>query len=456
MYISKVTGLGPRVNNQVSEDLALSQLIKSGLRISTVIDERSVDISLSPDMAKLPYDPKSSLESRKYWMLSDDDRRKVTVIVDRVFREATGIVRKLDPRNPKDLPWIRTWLRLRDYIMGIRAQYTTPASGIIPVSTGPTVRSIVRQVGTTNIEQQLEKTISRLSESPSSMFTSSSNEVSLFRPNHPPFTRTCKIEFALTASREDFWFELSGQYNGNDLRYVKILPLFAKTGERLGQFHITFDGSNYDAPETLELATVAKIRFGFNGSWKPYGSKSIYSFAGFVMIYGNGHFGVVITTSEDNKVVYDYKRFNIPHKNCERLPHTIPPLPLQPKPYGMAIYFPMGKDEVSASEAQRLLIWKNSIPTGTLEKIARGEITITITGYASRPGKPDFNLKLSDGRAQNARIAVQRFFGNNSKVNIQSYGNFDPNWVQKILRFKDPNKYEQVALISFDEIDPDK
>jgi hypothetical protein len=134
MYISKALGLGQQVHTQASEELVLRQLLKTGLKINTVIDERNVDFFLSPTMAKDPYFPKRSSESREYWMLPEDERRKVTAIVDRVFRTATGIGRKLDPKNPKDKPWIRTWLRLRDQIMVIRSHKTqsttsSPRSG---------------------------------------------------------------------------------------------------------------------------------------------------------------------------------------------------------------------------------------------------------------------------------------------------------------------------------------
>jgi hypothetical protein len=122
MYLSKALGLGQPVHTQASEELVLRQLLKTGLKINMVIDERNVDFFLSPAMAKDPYFPKRSPEAREYWMLPQDERKKVTAVVDRIFREATGISRKLDPKNPKDLPWIRIWLRLRDQIVVIRTQ----------------------------------------------------------------------------------------------------------------------------------------------------------------------------------------------------------------------------------------------------------------------------------------------------------------------------------------------
>jgi len=127
MYMKTAVGLGQPARNQNQEERQLRQLLKNGLEIDPEIDGRKVHIYLAPSVAKLPYFPKRSPSSREYWALPGDERAKVTATVDQIFRQTTGVVRKLDPKSPQDKPWVRTWLRLRDYIMGFRAKRTTPA-----------------------------------------------------------------------------------------------------------------------------------------------------------------------------------------------------------------------------------------------------------------------------------------------------------------------------------------
>jgi hypothetical protein len=57
-------------------------------------------------------------ESQQYWKLPQSARQQVNNDTDRVFREETGVVRKLDWNKPKDRPLLRHWLRIRDSVMG--------------------------------------------------------------------------------------------------------------------------------------------------------------------------------------------------------------------------------------------------------------------------------------------------------------------------------------------------
>ena len=59
----------------------------------------------------------SAKESQQYLKLPKSERKQVLQKADRVFREETGITRNLDPHNPKDLPLVRHWLRIRDRLV---------------------------------------------------------------------------------------------------------------------------------------------------------------------------------------------------------------------------------------------------------------------------------------------------------------------------------------------------
>jgi len=56
--------------------------------------------------------------ARCYHKLPAEERAKVTQEVNARFREATGVERKLDWKDPKDKPLARKWLRIRDAVMG--------------------------------------------------------------------------------------------------------------------------------------------------------------------------------------------------------------------------------------------------------------------------------------------------------------------------------------------------
>lgn len=60
---------------------------------------------------------KPSKMSEAYWKLSQAERAKVNKEVDRIFREETGVTRRLDWNDPKDRPLARRWLRIRDTVM---------------------------------------------------------------------------------------------------------------------------------------------------------------------------------------------------------------------------------------------------------------------------------------------------------------------------------------------------
>jgi hypothetical protein len=149
MYLSTAIGLGQPANIQDSERGVLKQLLETGLSVNSDVYGQRIDMPLPPTMAKLPYSAKHIPEAQEYWRLPEHERKNVTDIVDRVFREATGISRKLDPKNPKELPWIRTWLRLRDRIMVIRNQKTTLSPDLILAnlpSTGHTPQKSSRKI----------------------------------------------------------------------------------------------------------------------------------------------------------------------------------------------------------------------------------------------------------------------------------------------------------------------
>src|SRR5687767_5469339 len=72
--------------------------------------------------------------SRKYQQLLPADRAMVNEETNRLFRDRTGVSRKLDPKVDHDL--VDQWLRIRDEVMAAR-EAGGPAKR--PASTKPSI-----------------------------------------------------------------------------------------------------------------------------------------------------------------------------------------------------------------------------------------------------------------------------------------------------------------------------
>ncbi|HEY8094882.1 MAG TPA: hypothetical protein VIE65_02155 [Methylobacter sp.] len=120
-----------------AEDSLLKQILDNGLQFQADIAGKIRDIKLSPQVARTLYIPKQHPESQEYRALSGGERAKVAEIVNRNFKKATRIDRKLDPKNPSDKPWIRIWLTLRDIVMRVRSEVTAPKVSVWPTDPLP-------------------------------------------------------------------------------------------------------------------------------------------------------------------------------------------------------------------------------------------------------------------------------------------------------------------------------
>ncbi len=335
------------------------------------------------------------------------------------------------------------------------------------------IAPVAKKVGEVVIEQVVEKIVGDWLKTPEGDFASLSNKVSVSRPNAPGL-RDCVVVFPLTArvplplgfppQKQNFWFQLFYRYNGNDLQEAQIIPLFDRTGKPGGQFKITFEGSEYEIDDP-KFARVAKVRFSFGGSWQPFASRTPFSFRGFVVAWANGHVGAIVTFSEKDMVWVDDAL--IGRKLCPMLPYYLPPPPKTPvrKSFSLSppILFPFNKATVSPNERQRIREWIKSWPATTREKIARGEITITIEGFASRPGGEysESNVRLAKDRAATVVNILKDPLGSLAipKFDVRSYGAWMRNlprlfdvrqWLQ---RFFDPNKYDQAVVIRFEDVE---
>ncbi len=88
----------------------------------------------------------------------------------------------------------------------------------------------------------------------------------------------------LVLGDQTFWFLLSFQYNGNDLRNIAIVVLENESSRMItSEFSIRFDGQPYSVP----LDPVAHVVFQIKGRWDPTGL-GIDSFRGELYVRADG------------------------------------------------------------------------------------------------------------------------------------------------------------------------
>ena len=306
-------------------------------------------------------------------------------------------------------------------------------------------------------------------------FSTQSSVVNYIHQNTPLSQKfvSCKRMFKILAAKpggplpleykkkyevaEKFWFQLSYEYNGNDLRNVAVEPLVHKSSTlNKSEFKISFTGNAYSPDQ----APVAEVVFRISGSWKAWDPipfmDTVVSFWGNLYVRADGSARVSDFGSEKNLVWYGDLT-----NSCSVAKPYVPPPPKVPvkKYFSLPILFPFDKHDVSPTDVKRIHDWRDSWPSTTREKVARGEIPVTIEGFASKPGGLLYNIELSGRRANNVMTILRKFAGSNTKFDLRSQGALTQNlpgmfdvlgWIKRMM---DPNKYDQAAVIRFEDND---
>ncbi len=306
-------------------------------------------------------------------------------------------------------------------------------------------------------------------------FSTQSSVVNYIHQNTPLSQKfvTCKRRFKFSAAKpggplpltfikandlgEKFWFELSYEYNGNDLRNVAVEPLMNKSSTlNKSEFKIAFTGNSYSP----EQAPVAEVVFRASGTWKAWDPipfmDTLVSFSGNLYVRADGSARIANFKSEKDLVWYG----DITNSCLVAKPY-VPPPPKVPvrKYFSLPVLFPFDKHAVSETDAKRIHDWVGTWPGTTRDKVAKGEITVTIEGFASKPGQVFYNLDLSERRAESVKNILRKFSGSNTKFDLRSQGALSQNlpgafdmlgWLKRSF---DPNKYDQAAVIRFEDID---
>ncbi|MBL0358498.1 MAG: peptidoglycan-binding protein [Chitinophagaceae bacterium] len=194
----------------------------------------------------------------------------------------------------------------------------------------------------------------------------------------------------LTGGWEEFWFKLTYQYNGNDLRVVKVEGLVNKSSSLYSSdFSIRFEPTQYSHPSD----PIAEIRFDITGEWNPVGRGDVSLINSKMYVKADGSYPRIFVDSEEEWVTAD--RFYA----IKALVPTAPYIPSTPAPSLPSTPTP----SIPAG---------TSIPSTILRRGAKGELVKrlqrNIANWARRNSQP-YILKDDGDFGRNTETAVRAF-----------------------------------------------
>jgi outer membrane protein OmpA-like peptidoglycan-associated protein len=269
-------------------------------------------------------------------------------------------------------------------------------------------------------------------------FQTTSAPISYMHPGTPPTQvfKRCGREFMISAFRagpfpipptdprapaEKFWFALQYEYNGNDLREVRVDPLPDKSSTLYkSKFIITFA----PGPASVELDPVAAVRFSISGSWElwdlPFNTK--VGFRGALNVRADGSASIDHLTSERNWVNFRSMSAACPVVAPVRPQIQVPAIPI-PQPHQLTVYFhPPGSDRIREGDERNIVRWFESLPATTRGKISAGTLPVTLEGYASTTQGSAANRDLSRRRALRVQRILQDIAGSRAQFIVHAYG----------------------------------
>jgi hypothetical protein len=257
-------------------------------------------------------------------------------------------------------------------------------------------------------------------------FTSESSTVNYIHERTPisQVFRTCSMEFSLKAHHprygigdQTFWFRLSFEYNGNDIRNAAINALVNRSSSLYSStFSIRFAGQ----PHSVPSAAVAEVMFQIGGRWNPVGRGDI-SFSGNLRLRADGN--VTLAVSSERNWVW----VGTPPSACTRMTPAPEPAPARDVvlPIPFFIFFsPPGSDRVREGDEQRLARWILGLAPAIRDSITRGQSPIRVDGFASTTQPGSANRELSRRRAQRVAQILRDLLGAGARIEIRAMGEY--------------------------------
>lgn len=255
-------------------------------------------------------------------------------------------------------------------------------------------------------------------------FSSQSTTVNYIHPSTPPGLafRTCVREFLLSAhhprygwSRQQFWFRLSFEHNGHDLRNVAITPLVDRSSSMImSTFSITFAG----IPHSVPADPVAEINFQIGGQWNPVGS-GLVALRGNLFVRADGRVQLNVTSERG------WVRHERTTGSCTTIAPVPPPRPrTRVTPFWEIFFSPPGSARIRAGDEQALVNWYRRLLPQVRTRIEAGSLPIRIDGYASTTQPGPANRELSRRRAEAARRILQDISGSRTRFEVFAHGEY--------------------------------
>ena len=270
-------------------------------------------------------------------------------------------------------------------------------------------------------------------------FQTTSAPISFMHPGTPPTQvfKSCARQFMISAFRpapfpipvaptdprvpaEKFWFSLKYEYNGNDLKAVRVDPLFDRSSTLYkSKFVISFAPT----PASVESDPIYVVQFTISGSWEhwdlPFNTK--VGFDGVLTVRADGASSLRLT-SERNWV-------NVRSMSaaCPIVLPTVPRVEVPrvqiPQTYQLTVYFnPAGSDRIREGDERNIVRWLESLPGTTRGKISSGTLPITLEGYASTTQGAAANRDLSRRRVLRVQRILQDIAGSRAQFDVRAYG----------------------------------
>jgi outer membrane protein OmpA-like peptidoglycan-associated protein len=252
--------------------------------------------------------------------------------------------------------------------------------------------------------------------------TSTVNYIHERTPLNRVFQR-CSSDFSLSAhhprygfGRQIFWYNLSFEYNGNDLRNITINPLVSRSSAMImSKFSSSWTGQAHSPP----AAPMAEVLFNLSGRWDPTGSGDV-SYRGELKVKANGEVSLTVTSEK-------WVRVGTAPVNCALVR---PLLPRPPRPetrmpiINVVLFFRPASDQIVEADERRLMTWLNALGPSIKAGIARGDSPIQVEGFASTTQPGPANVRLSRRRAERVAQLIRDSLGSGTRVNVIARGEY--------------------------------
>lgn len=258
----------------------------------------------------------------------------------------------------------------------------------------------------------------------SGAFSSHSTTVNYIHPNTPASLafRPCTHEFLISAhhprygfGRQQFWFRLSFEHNGHDLRNVAIVPLIDRSSEMvMSTFSITFAG----IPHSVPTDPVAEVNFQISGEWNPVG-RGLVALRGNLFVRADGRVTLSVTSERG------WVRQERITGTCTRIAPVPPPRPRPRVTAFWEIFFsPPGSIRVRAGDEQKLVDWYRRLLPNVRQRVESGALPIRIDAYASTTQPGPANRVLSRRRAEVVQRILRDLAGSRVMFDVHAHGEY--------------------------------